>query len=431
MRTTVLEQWIDPLACAHKLNQTTAAMVFLHSSRAYDYSGRYSYLAWDPAHTIQGSDLGPLHAALDQPHHPTSKHWFGYLGYGIKNQLEHLPHDTASFVNLPDYWFSQFHSTLLFDHEKQVVTLVGDKDASHDLFDMTSPTLTSLPSVVALHSNMTKSDYLNHVETLQKAIEAGDLYEANLTRKFGGHFVSTPDSFDCFLHLTKASPSPYSAFIRFDDKTVISSSPERFLSIDDNGLVNARPIKGSFPRHANPAEDNRLKQALFLSDKDRCENLMIVDLMRNDLSKSCVSGSVQVPALFEVSSFPHIHHMSSTITGQKREDITSLSLVLGCFPPGSMTGAPKIKAMEWCSNLEKMSRGIYSGCLGWFSNQDDSCDLSVVIRTIVMQGNRFEFQVGGAIIYDSVPESEWQETLIKAKGICNALGITSVEIAKL
>ncbi len=426
MRTIVLEQWIDPLACAQGISTKGGDVVFLYSSRAYDYSGRYSYLAWDTAHTSEGTSIEALYHELENSSNDPFKRWFGFLGYGLKNQLEHLPKDTPSFICLPDYWFSQFHCCLLFDHETKQVTLTTDKpDSLSFVLSLSSrpESAAAAATVLELQSNMSKEDYFSHVKTLHDAIAAGDIYEANLTRKFWGRFESEVNTFDCFLRLTHVSPSPYSAYICFGDKTIISSSPERFLDINSNGHVNARPIKGSSPRNADPTEDFRLKEALFKSDKDRAENLMIVDLMRNDLSKSCIPGSVKVPSLFEVSSFPNIHHMSSTITGQKRKDVSSLELVLGCFPPGSMTGAPKIKAMEWCSTLEKMSRGVYSGCLGWFDAKDDSCDLSVVIRTIIIQGERFEFQVGGAIIYDSTAQSEWLETLTKAKGICAALGI--------
>jgi len=186
--------------------------------------------------------------------------------------------------------------------------------------------------------------------------------------------------------------------------------------------VETRPIKGTSPRFSTKELDEDSKKYLETSEKERAENLMIVDLMRNDLSRSCVPGSVKVERLFEISSYATLHHMASTVTGHKRDDVATIDLVKQCFPPGSMTGAPKIHAIKWCMEQEHIQRGVYSGALGWFDG-DGSCELSVVIRTLVIEGNRFEFQVGGAITADSNAEREWQETMTKARGIMAALGI--------
>jgi anthranilate/para-aminobenzoate synthase component I len=203
-----------------------------------------------------------------------------------------------------------------------------------------------------------------------------------------------------------------------------------FLSLDTLGNVETRPIKGSAPRFEDKEKDQNSKNELQSSEKNRAENLMIVDLMRNDLSRNCVTGSVSVDSLFDVTTYATVHHMSSTIRGKKKPDIATLDLVKGCFPPGSMTGAPKIKAMELCSELEQQARGVYSGAIGWFSG-DGACDFSVVIRTLIMQGRRFEFQVGGAIVSDSDPIEEWRETLTKARGIAKALDIPIEKLAQL
>jgi anthranilate/para-aminobenzoate synthase component I len=206
------------------------------------------------------------------------------------------------------------------------------------------------------------------------------------------------------------------------DASILSSSPERFLTVDATGHMISSPIKGTAPRFTDPALDASSRTRLETSAKDRAENLMIVDLMRNDLSRSSKPGSVRVERLFEVSSYATLHHMASTITGQKRPDILTLDALHHCFPPGSMTGAPKIRAMQWCLEHERIRRGVYSGALGWFGG-DGACDFSVVIRTLVTEGRRFEFQVGGGIVADSDPTEEWQETITKAQGICSALGV--------
>ncbi len=269
---------------------------------------------------------------------------------------------------------------------------------------------------------MSKADYLSKVDLIREAILAGEFYQANLTRKFSGTFAHTPEPFTIFENLCEASPAPYAAFVHTGDACILSSSPERFLQVDAGSRVESRPIKGTLARDIRREPDAIGRARLASSEKDRAENLMIVDLMRNDLARGCVLGSVHVENLFEVATYATLHHMDSTIVGQKRPEVSTLELVKGCFPPGSMTGAPKISAMKACATLEGMERGVYSGALGWFGG-DGSCDLSVVIRTLIVRENRFEFQVGGAITADSTPEGEWRETLTKARGICAALGI--------
>ncbi len=203
-----------------------------------------------------------------------------------------------------------------------------------------------------------------------------------------------------------------------------------FLKIDADGRMAARPIKGTAPRHADPAQDEASREALAASGKDRAENLMIVDLMRNDFSRSSIPGSVKAERLFEVTSHTGIHHMASTVTGQKAPGLSTLEAIMHCFPPGSMTGAPKITAMNLCSALEQDARGVYGGAIGWLGG-DGSAELSVVIRTLIVSGDRFEFQVGGGIVSDSAPQREWMETMDKSRGILKALGLPPEAIASL
>jgi anthranilate/para-aminobenzoate synthase component I len=194
--------------------------------------------------------------------------------------------------------------------------------------------------------------------------------------------------------------------------------------------MHARPIKGTAPRHADTNEDNISKENLARSEKNRAENLMIVDLMRNDFSHSAELGTIKVSSLFDITTHATIHHMSSTIKGQKKESASTLQAIKCCFPPGSMTGAPKIAAMRLCSDLERQERGVYSGAIGWFGG-DGSCELSVVIRTLIIQNNRFEFQIGGGIVADSTPEDELQEIYEKARGIMECLNLSRKEMEML
>jgi anthranilate/para-aminobenzoate synthase component I len=277
---------------------------------------------------------------------------------------------------------------------------------------------------------MTKEEYLEHVTQIKESIRNGDLYQANLTRKFYGQFNHNIEGLGLFLKLCKHSPSPYSAFLKHGDLCVLSSSPERFIHIDSKGEAEIRPIKGSAARSNDNYVDNQLKEQLKNSIKDQAENLMIVDLSRNDLSRNCDLGSVKVTKLFDITSYATVHHMSSAIKGRKSPKSSTLQLVQGCFPPGSMTGAPKIKAIELCSKIEKQERGIYSGAIGWFGG-DGSTDLSVVIRTLIIEKQKFEFQVGGAIVSDSDPYKEWEETMTKAQGLIKALGLSEKTLQAL
>ncbi len=323
----------------------------------------------------------------------------GYLGYGLKNSLESLPKDDDFFITAPDSWFCNFKNVEVLD-------------------SLRLPTNTLTPVVTNIHSNMSKAEYLQKVEKIKKYILAGDIYQANLTRKFCGEFAGVPDAFALYCGLSSISPAPYSAYLKFDDLHIISSSPELFLRVEEGGKVTTCPIKGSKPQ-GQGAE-------LQLDEKERAENLMITDLMRSDLSRACVPGSVKVEKLFGVDEFTTISHMHSEISGQLAVGKTPADALRECFPPGSMTGAPKIRAIEICSELEHHQRGIYSGALGYFNKAGGNlpaCEFSVVIRTLIIKGNRFEFQVGGGITHGSDAEKEWEETMIKAAPIARLLGI--------
>ena len=424
--------WADPIDYASALPENNNSWALLLSSMQVDFTGRYSFLAMKPKQTITDNNFASLEAALSSDQGRFTNSWFGYLGYGLRHDLEDLPKDTASYLSLPDMWMTQYCIVLVFDHEKQSILAYVESESDATLIPAPSisSTLKQTVDLDRLHSNMTKADYLAKVATVKEAIYRGDLYQANVTRKFYGTFSETPSPLACFAALVAISPAPYSALLKCGDSYILSSSPEQFLTIDEKGQAETRPIKGSAPREGDLEADRKTRENLQKSEKDRAENLMIVDLMRNDLSRHCQPGSVKVDKLFDITSYATIHHMASTIRGTKQEHSAPIELVKGCFPPGSMTGAPKIKAMELCSALESQERGVYSGAIGWFGG-DGSLDLSVVIRTIIMQGNRFEFQVGGAIVADSNPEDEWLETLAKARGVAAALNIPISKLAAL
>ncbi len=418
--------WMEPLQVAQHVDEPY--WVLLYSAVQSDYSGRYSFLACGLETRVEGEDFSLLRNCLSSDSAYFDAAWFGYLGYGLKDSLETLIQDTPGWFALPHACLMRFRTIYQFDHmQKQVICWSSTSDAIY-------PTRVyhhfPVPTVSTLTSNMTRTQYLEKAANIIDRIHAGELYQANLTRKFFGSFTDTPCAYTLFCQLCKGSPASFSAYMRLGDTHLISSSPERFLSVGANGDVSARPIKGTAPRSADAAKDRAARDTLAASEKDRAENLMIVDLMRNDLARSCIPGSVKAEELFSVTSHANVHHMSSTITGMKRLDCSTADVVANCFPPGSMTGAPKIKAMNVCSELEQQARGVYSGALGWFGG-DGSCELSVVIRTLIVQGNRFEFQVGGGIVADSTPEGEHKEITHKAQGLLSALGLAADALEEL
>jgi para-aminobenzoate synthetase component 1 len=207
----------------------------------------------------------------------------------------------------------------------------------------------------------------------------------------------------------------YSSFFALDNLFVISASPELFLKVKNKKIIS-QPIKGTAPRGKNPQEDKKIKESLKNSLKEKAENLMIVDLMRNDFSRFCVAGSVKVQNLFKLSTYQNLHHLSSEIHGKILPELDNVDVLAACFPPGSMTGAPKIKAIEVAANYEKLARGVYSGCIGYFKGNDEM-NLAVVIRTAVLQDKKFEFQAGGAITYESEAQKELEEVFVKSRNI--------------
>ena len=430
MQLTQSLPWNEPLDIAASLMASgdDTHWTLLYSGIKTSYSGRFSYLAYKLKNKIQGSDFSVFKENGDNQERLDNA-WFGYFGYGLKNGLEDLNTDTPNWLTLPNLCLMQFSIILIFDHEERSISVWSDHP-NPEIPPATSSSLIYPIGVKHLTSNMTRSEYLDKVADITQRIHAGDLYQANLTRKFMGEFVEIPDTFRLFRVLCAASPAPYSAFLRLDNTYVLSSSPELFLHMDANGHIRTRPIKGTSARFADPALDLASRESLAKSVKDRAENLMIADLMRNDLSRSCLPGSIKTPALFEVTTHANVHHMSSTVTGQKRPDCSALDVIKHCFPPGSMTGAPKITAMNLCSQLERVERGIYSGALGWLGG-DGSCELSVIIRTLIVREQKFEFQVGGGIVADSIPDKELKETIDKSIGILKSLGLSAADIESL
>ena len=273
--------------------------------------------------------------------------------------------------------------------------------------------------VIGLRSTFTRRGYLDAVARVREYIVAGDIFQANLSQRFQTRLPVPP--FQLYQQLRQRNPAPFSAYLDFGELQVLSASPERFLRLDqERREVETRPIKGTRPRGLGPMHDAALGRALAESEKDRAENVMIVDLLRNDLSRVCRPGTVRVPELFALEHHPTVHHLVSTVVGELEPAADAIDLLRATFPGGSITGAPKVRAMEIIAELEPTQRGVYCGSIGYLS-ASGAMDTSIVIRTYLVLRGQVYFQAGGGIVADSDPELEYRETLDKARGLIETL----------
>ena len=361
---------------------------------------------------------------------PSAPHFqggmIGYFGYDLAPLLERLPRKAPCDSNLPDVRFALYDTAFTVDHVQGRVQL-----GVYDLFEEGPAALErrarAWTSAIArparaprassrfgpLVSNFSKSEYLAAVRRILEYIAAGDVFQVNLSQRFLCR--GTVDSLGLYLENRAKSPAPFSSFLKWDDLAVVSASPEWFYQTRGDRIVT-RPIKGTRPRGTTREADGRLRAELAGSPKDRAELTMIVDLERNDLGRVCQYGSVRVVEPLSVESFAQVHHLVATVEGQVRPGVGALEIVRAMFPGGSVTGAPKIRAMEIIDELEPTRRGLYTGSIGYFSRGGSSA-FNIAIRTIVVEGDRVSFQVGGGIVADSDPESEYHETLHKGRGM--------------
>lgn len=350
--------------------------------------------------------------------HEQNKDWlFGHISYDYKNKIfGRLSSQHIASFSFPDAQFFCpevvcfiLHSSL----ELCIETLQTDPEDVWNAIQETAPYENSWLPEIDFQKRISKKEYIETVMQLKEHIRNGDCYEINFCNEgFAENILLHPS--DCFCKLNQIAPAPFAAYYRVRDQYMCCSSPERYLKKSGDTLI-AQPIKGTIKRSENETLDKHLKEALFASEKDRAENVMIVDLMRNDLSKSCETGSIQVNELFGIYSFPSVHQMISTVTGKLRKDIPLMNAVLHSFPMGSMTGAPKIKVMELIEHYEKSKRELFSGCIGYI-NPGADFDFNVIIRSLFYNARThyLSYQTGGAITFDSDPMSEWEEMQLKA-----------------
>jgi para-aminobenzoate synthetase len=358
----------------------------------------------------------------------------GYFGYELKADCEG---DLAHEASTPDAAFLFADRLIAFDHLEQATYVLCLTDPMSEAegdrwVRETSVRLASLPPVttpdweesgsggapVEFHLSRSHEQYLEDIAACKQYLVDGETYEVCLTNKV--RTEATPDPLPLYRTLRRVNPAPFSAFLRFGETSVLSSSPERFLSIGRDRWVEAKPIKGTSPRGATPAEDVHISEELRTSEKNRAENLMITDLLRNDLGVVCEIGTVHVPHLMQVETYETVHQLVSTVRGLLREDLEPPDCVRACFPGGSMTGAPKKRTMEIIDELEREPRGVYSGAIGYLG-LSGGCDLNIVIRTIVMDGESTTIGMGGAIVMQSDAEEEYEETLLKGRALMQAI----------
>ena len=298
---------------------------------------------------------------------------------------------------------------------KELRSLVGDGAAS--------VTLAAAPSSgegIVLKSNFSHEEYLKAVATARDYICAGDIFQVNLSQRFETDLDIS--SYELYNRLRKINPAPFAAYYNFEGVSIVAASPERFLKVTGD-RVETRPIKGTRPRGQTPEEDEAMARELLTSVKDRAENVMIVDLERNDIGRVCRYGTVKVEELAVLETFPTVFHLTSTVTGRLSQGKTRIDLLRATFPGGSITGAPKVRAMEIIDELEPTRRSVYTGSMGYLGFGGDM-DLNIVIRTVIVKDGRAYFQVGGGIVYDSEPEAEYRETLDKGRALIQALSLS-------
>jgi para-aminobenzoate synthetase component 1 len=362
----------------------------------------------------------------------------GYLGYELAEQLDTHELDGRDDLGLPDLALLLCDALVAFDHETgqawvSALGFASDARLAEQRADgralafesLLSKPLASAPMVGApvggTEWRIEGPEPARHRKSIDKIleeIESGNVYQACLTARWEADFAGDPWSL--YRILRRTNPAPFASYLELPEVAIASSSPERFLRAEAGHRVESRPIKGTAPRGRHPEEDEKNRQRLEASAKDRAENLMIVDLVRNDLGRVCETGSVEVPGLAELEPYATVFQLVSTVRGTLRQDRDALDLIAATFPPGSMTGAPKIAAMRLLNRLEPVRRGVYSGALGYLDARGGA-DLAVVIRTILVTGGRAHLHAGGGIVADSEPEAEWREALDKLRPLLLAL----------
>ena len=451
------DPWAIALRFAHRPH-----FLFLDSAGGLPELSRYSYIAADPVRWLQFHGVGPknpfesLREELSQwkaspmPGLPPFQGGAaGLFGYDLCHWIERLPRPLFDEFQVPDMAIGIYDWVIAWDHlehrawivstgfpetnerdrrtaaRRRIDWILGDEVTRVRLGDVpnaaarVSP-LFPLAGHEQVFSNFNRAGFETAIRRAIDYIHAGDCFQVNLAQRLVAR--QTEPTLDLYGRLRRMNPAPFAAYFDLGEFQIASASPERFVKLSISGEIEARPIKGTRPRGQTPAEDDQNRTELLASAKDRSENVMIVDLLRNDLGRVSEYGSVSVPALCRVESYPNVHHLVSQVRGQLRQDLSAIDLLKAAFPGGSVTGAPKVRAMEIIAELEPHARGPYCGSMGWIGF-DGAMDTNILIRTFTAGRGWLQFPVGGGIVADSTPEAEYEETLHKASGLLRALQV--------
>lgn len=452
----------QPIQLFALLEQKSWSILFDSATHQHPFqnTNRYSYIAVSPYKTISLKN-GIIQGSVDKITDPfallknnlllfkTQKisglppfqgGLAGYFAYDLCHYLEKIPYPTLDDMKFPDLAVGFYDCVLSFDHQDQRAWIIstGFPETNENVRQQRAKSrLKELLALITakqekiktpkhvgcdlknITANFSKKDYLKIINIAKNYILSGDIYEVNLSQRFKSELPHNFSSFALYQHLRKINPAPFAAYLNLEKIIIASASPERFI-LSDNHVVETRPIKGTMLRGKTPQQDRQFAQQLLQSKKDRAENVMIVDLMRNDLSRICEDDSVHVEKLCGLESYATVHHLVSVITGKLKPPIDALDLLKATFPGGSITGVPKIRAMQIIAALEPHRRGPYCGSIGFVSFTGDM-DSSIAIRTYAIHDRILTYQSGGAIVLDSDPAQEYQETLNKAHALTQAL----------
>lgn len=438
----------EPLDVCERLAHLPFPLL-LDSAADRERTGQYSYFVADPTEVFQGrvpadplasarTALARFPAERDPALPPFQGGLAGFIAYDYGRAYERLPAPPTDDLDVPDLLLGLYDWVIAWDHRSGSAWLIstgipesgtaGERRARERAGQVTrllstvglggaQPRVARRPDSALPRSTFSRHAYLAAVSRVRRYILAGDVFQVNLSQRFDAPLEGSPAAL--YRRLRAATPAPFAAYLDAGEFQVLSASPERFLRLDGR-QVETRPIKGTRPRAADPARDAELARELQLSAKDRAENVMIVDLLRNDLSRVCRPGSVRARELLALERHPTVHHLVSAVVGELEHGRDAFDLLRAAFPGGSITGAPKLRAMEIIAELEPTRRAVYCGSIGYISVTGDM-DTSIAIRTMLAIGGRVYFQAGGGIVADSEPAAEYQETLDKARALIEAL----------
>ncbi len=451
----------DPIAVFSALQHLPYSLIFDSADRDHP-NARYSFIVSHPIETLEYKDGEMLVTNWEDQQvikgepfkiiQDRLKHWIpesepakgmppfqggaaGYFGYDIGRALEKLPEQTKDSPDLPDLALGIYDQVMAFDHEKDQAWIITHAPSYHDarkkqdylLYLVSRPAEMEAFKGADLdwQSNFDAPDYVDMVDRVIDYIKDGDIFQACVAQRFDAKLPKDFDRFAHYCYMREVNAAPFAAYMNCGEVAISSASPERFLTVKDS-KVETRPIKGTRPHIANETLDRRYRKELIDSEKERAENTMIVDLLRNDLSKSCLAKSVEVTELCKLETFASVHHLVSTVRGTLKKNKTALDLLKGCFPGGSISGAPKIRAMEIIEELEPTRRGPYCGAFSYVGF-NGNMDSSIMIRTLVYERDKVSFSVGGGITADSDADAEYQETFDKAEGIFRSFDVDTYE----